>query len=223
MAELTTLRTTTSPFRNLVHMLTNPVSGTALIIDPAWDLDKIRDVLAFHKVSLKYILLTHSHNDHINLVDELVGRYPDVEVYMSQAEIDFYGFRCKNLVAIRDFSPLHLDGFDVNPIFTPGHTYGSVCYLIDRFLFSGDTLFTEGCGICHGAGSDPEKMFDSLQTLKRTVHRETGIFPGHKLGLPIGKTLGSLLVTNLYLMLESKSHFVKFRMRKGQVGLFDFS
>jgi glyoxylase-like metal-dependent hydrolase (beta-lactamase superfamily II) len=96
---------------------------------------------------------------------------------------------------------------------TPGHTAGGVCYLIENNLFSGDTLFAEGCGYCSGRGADPRAMFHSLQLLKRTIAPQTLVFPGHSYGQLPGQTFGSLLKNNIYLAFDDERKFVQFRMR----------
>ncbi|WP_268964163.1 MBL fold metallo-hydrolase, partial [Paenibacillus sinensis] len=67
-------------------------------------------------------------------------------------------------------------------ILTPGHTYGSACYLTSDHLFTGDTVFIEGCGLCDTVGGDPEQMFHSIQRIKSAINPMVQIFPGHSYG-----------------------------------------
>lgn len=87
---------------------------------------------------------------------------------------------------------------------------------------SGDTLFTEGCGICIGKGGDPNAMFDSLAFLKTTIPTETKIYPGHSFGELPGKTFAYLLQNNIYLQFKQQTEFVAFRMRGNQGRLLAF-
>jgi hydroxyacylglutathione hydrolase len=74
----------------------------------------------------------------------------------------------------------------IRPIATPGHTPGSICYLIGDNLFSGDVLFYEGCGICPDIAS-AHTMFASLERLKTLLRPETRVYPGHCYGMPPGQ------------------------------------
>ena len=162
-----------------------------------------------------FILLTHSHFDHVNLADALSKKY-DSPVLMSRIEIDFYRFNCNNLLAIEDSTPFSFGHSRVLPILTPGHTKGSLSYLIGENLFSGDTLFCEGCGICQGLGADPDAMFESISFLKHQLPLETRIYPGHSYHEAPGKPFSYLMKNNIYLQLDSREHFVRFRMRHNQ-------
>lgn len=72
---------------------------------------------------------------------------------------------------------ISVGGIDVKIIATPGHTKSGVCYLIGGNLFSGDTLFIEGCGLCYGRGADPRELYISLTKLKNILPNDTLVFP----------------------------------------------
>ena len=209
-------------FKNYTYLIIIEASREAIIVDPAWELDKIEETLDRTQSNLSTILLTHSHFDHVNLVDPLVKKY-NPQVIISKAEIDHYGFRCNNLNDIDDGIPLSLGKIDVTPFLTPGHSKGSACYLIEDVLFSGDTLFIEGCGICTGNGADPRAMFSSLNLLKEKISLNTKICPGHSFGKPPARPFSYLLNNNIYLQFEERDKFISYRMRKGQRGWFNFT
>ena len=102
----------------------------------------------------------------------------------------------------------------IEPIFTPGHTPGSMCYLIGENLFTGDVLFAEGCGMCPDLEA-AHAMYDSLEQLKR-LGPQTRVFPGHSYGQPPGRTMAQLRRENLYLQFSDKDSFTAFRLRSGQ-------
>ncbi|HEV2963160.1 MAG TPA: MBL fold metallo-hydrolase [Candidatus Angelobacter sp.] len=207
--------------KNFSYLVFDPRHGEALVIDPAWELPKLEDALDLHQVLLKTVLVTHGHKDHIDLVKPLVEKY-GCEVWMSERDSDFFSFQCDNLKTITTEQPFHTAQMKVVPILTPGHTMGCVCYLIEDNLFSGDTLFIEGCGMCFGKGSDPKSLFHSLQRLKTDVYPATKVFPAHSYGLQPGKELSFLLRYNPYLQFEEEEKFVAYRMREGQTGFFNF-
>jgi hydroxyacylglutathione hydrolase len=208
-------------FINYCYLVTHIPTNDAILIDPAWEMDTIEKQLIDHNVTLRGILLTHSHPDHINLAEPLAIKY-NVPVYMSRAEIDFYHFRCPNLNAIDNFTSFALGNLIINPLLTPGHTHGGTSYLIGDNLFCGDTIFIEGCGICTAKGGDPEALYDSLQIFKRTISSHAKIYPGHCYGHPVGQTFEFVLANNIYLQFDSKELFVKYRMRENQSNLFKF-
>ena len=209
------LKVSSSSIINNCYVVINRAIGQALVIDPAWELVKIEQILREEGVNVSAILLTHSHDDHVNLADELAGRY-GCRVFMSEDEITYYAYSCRFLTAIQREDPLPIAGFSVLPIFTPGHTYGSVCYLIDNLLFSGDTLFIEGCGQCTDKGADAGKLFLSLQKIKKKIFLSTILYPGHSFMYETGKVMSTVMNLNIYMQIEDCDIFVKFRMRKLQ-------
>lgn len=206
---------------NYTYLIINPQLKTAIIVDPAWEIETIEKALQQYNSTLIGILLTHHHFDHINLADTLANHH-QIPVFMSKAEIDYYQFQCTNLTAIFQETDFILGGISIKPIFTPGHTFGGTSFLIDNSLFCGDTLFIEGCGMCFGNGSSPEILFDSLQMLKKIISPQTYIYPGHSYGEEPGKSFKYTLEKNIYLHFDTKDSFVNFRMRKNQKKIFDF-
>jgi hydroxyacylglutathione hydrolase len=142
---------------------------------------------------------------------------------MSTEEIESSGFDARHLVAI-DANPWRVGEMLIEPILTPGHTPGCICYLIGDNLFSGDVLFAEGCGICPDIRA-AYTMFASLQNLKRRVKPQTRVFPGHSYGKQPGQMLSQLLRDNIYLQFSDQDSFAAFRLRSGQnaAKMFTFS
>lgn len=215
------LKVRTSAFINFNYIIVDKATGKAAIIDPAWEKERILSL--FREISAKpdVILLTHSHHDHINQVDQLVEQFGS-RVYMSAKEIDFYHFNCKNLHPTQDGESISLGQTPITCLLTPGHTAGGTCYLIPGSLFTGDTIFIEGCGMCSTPGGSPDQLFESIQRLKQTIGPHVRIYPGHSFGKTPGETMDSLFEENIYFQIESKEHFIQFRMRENQISLFDF-
>lgn len=208
-------------FVNFVYFIIDEKTRETAIIDPSWNPFKVQSILKKLDCSLTSILLTHSHFDHINLVNWLIKKY-NPQVYMALDEINFYNFRCKNLNPIEGDSAIKLGETEILSIFTPGHTIGSVCYLLPGHLFTGDTIFIEGCGLCDPNGGDPSRLFKSIRKIKESVQPDVRIFPGHSYGKCPGYTLNNLKKENIYLQIDDEMLFVNFRMRKNQKGFFNF-
>lgn len=207
--------------KNYSYLVVDPGSRHAIIVDPAWQMEKIDQALIDTQTSLSGVLITHSHPDHVHLALPIAEAF-DCPIWMSKEEISASGFSAAALVGI-DTSPLAVGQMLIEPIFTPGHTPGCMCYLIAGNLFTGDVLFAEGCGICPDTEA-AHTMFASLETLKNRLRPETRIFPGHSYGTPPGQRLSQLLRENIYLQFADKHSFAAFRMRSGQnvAKMFDF-
>jgi len=208
------LRVSRGSVRNLCYVALASDTREAVLIDPAWEFDAIERALQDLGVTVVGILITHAHSDHINLADACAERH-GVPVYMAREEAAYYGYSSRFLDAF-DSSSIRVGGLRVTAIPTPGHTHGSRCFLIGDALFSGDTLFTEGCGICTSPGGSAGAMFESLRLLKQEVPANARVFPGHSFGRPPGRTFQELKRLNVYLGIDDKDQFVQFRMRPNQ-------
>ncbi|KAA1244369.1 MBL fold metallo-hydrolase [Aquimarina sp. RZ0] len=204
--------------KNQCYLIHN--DGIGVLIDPAWDYSLINDYIISNGINLKAVLLTHSHLDHVNLAQKFSEVY-DIPVFMSEKEIEDSGFRAQNLNSVSHLGTIEtIEYFTILPILTPGHTLGSTCYLVDNNLFTGDTVFIEGVGICNR--DDAYKLYESVQFLKSNVSQDTLIWPGHSFGDSPGKDLQYLLKNNIYFQLENAEHFVDFRTRKNRPNPFMF-
>jgi hydroxyacylglutathione hydrolase len=206
---------------NYSYIIIDQAAGLAAIVDPAWEIDAIVGMLDRYAVSLTAILLTHSHKDHVNLAEPLARRY-DARVYMAEVEIEYYRFACMNLTGMKDGGSIQIGSTLITCLVTPGHTAGSACYLLPDCLFTGDTVFMEGCGKCTSAGSDPSQLFRSLQRIKSTLSPHIRIYPGHSFGFQPGWRLDELIPFNVYLQFVQEEAFIRFRMRKYQPKYYRF-
>lgn len=206
--------------RNLSYLIVDRASQRAAVVDPAWELDTIEARMRQLGVSLAAVLLTHSHFDHVNCVTPLVDRHP-ADVFMSEREIERYGFRCQRLQPVKHGEAIRVGGTQISCLLTPGHTAGGICYLLSDAMFSGDTVFTEGCGVCTAPGGSAEAMFESFGMLKALVAPTVEVFPGHSFGMEPGHPLRSLLEDNIYFQIERKEEFVAWRMRAGASSSFE--
>lgn len=197
---------------NYCYLMINRNTNEAVVVDPAWEIDKIQSVLRARKCKLTAILLTHSHPDHTNLANELAID-TGADVYMSSREMELYGFTCTNLRPIEN-NCINSAGVLIKVIDTPGHTGGSVCFSIGDYLYTGDTLFIEGCGICKGWGSSAAELYESLTSLVGSFADHTKIFPGHRFHQAPGKSLLYVKENNIYLQTKSKDEFVNLHMRE---------
>ncbi len=169
----------------------------AVVIDPA-RADKLLDILKENDLTLTDILLTHGHFDHISAVKQLreatgarVCIHPnDAKALVTPNQnlmhimhVDAIQGEADELV---EEGPLEAGGFDFTVLHTPGHSAGSVCYLVNDVLFSGDTLFYRDIGRCDLPGSDFAVMKTSIERLL-ALHEDTKVYPGHSRATTIGE------------------------------------
>lgn len=210
-----------SQTKNNVYLVVNKESKKTAIIDPACSMDQINEIVTKFDLFIDTILVTHTHFDHTRRINDLVKQY-DCKVYVSRIEAWYYSYSCENLHLFEDKEVIVLGNTWIECLLTPGHTMGSSCFLLENSLFSGDTIFMEGCGLCTSIGGSAVSMFHSISKIKELVDDSVLVYPGHTYTTPPGKSLSYLKYNNIYFAIEEEEKFVGFRMRKSQSGLFDF-
>lgn len=177
------------PIDNNNYLIIDEESKEAALIDCSAVDDDIRAELKAQGATLKYILLTHGHFDHI------AGLRPNfnVPVLMHHKDLDWVR-KVNNYLPlmgmpemtvpkidkyIEDGEIIKLGNLDIKVIHTPGHTQGGVCYYVDGKLFSGDTIFRESVGRCDLEGGDFDQIVESIENKIFTLPPETLIYPGH--------------------------------------------
>jgi hydroxyacylglutathione hydrolase len=216
--ELHPIKTFFHRWSNYSYIVCDNITRSAMIVDPAWELDKITNKLKQLNVNLVAIFLTHVHYDHTNLVNPIIEMF-NPTVYMSKKEIDYYQYRCGNLIALNDEAKISIGKAEVFCLLTPGHTAGGMSYLLSDSMFTGDTIFAEGCGNCIGHGSSAAQMFASVQKVKAQIPDRVRIYPGHSYGKIPGQPIANLKKENLYFNIDNQDCFINFRMRRNQKGL----
>ncbi len=160
----------------------------AVIIDPGDDAEEILKVIGSAKVL--WILLTHSHFDHLGALNEVaVKTGGKIVIHAAEAETvengepnpPNHGEQISPTSVARKLENSDVIEFgkkSIEVIHTPGHTPGSCCFLIEEELFAGDTLFHKSCGRVDLPGGDIEAMRASLQKLMK-LPENTIIHSGH--------------------------------------------
>ena len=199
------------PMENFVYLIEDKASGRAAVVDPAWDVPAILALARQHDVRITDILLTHSHHDHINGIEDVL-RAHDAQLHLLKAEARFWG-SCLDVPTLHHGGDIiTLGETEIEVLHTPGHTPGSACYRVADQLITGDTLFVFGCGRCDLRGGDPEQMFHTLRDLRQRLADNTIILPGHNYATQPTSTLGEQKDGNPFLHFEDLSRFVRYRM-----------
>ncbi len=138
-------------------------NGEALVIDTVYPVEKYIEIARESGLKIRKVIDTHQHADHISAAKEL-ARISGADLLMSAYEQ--YDFASRRL---KDGDKIQIGSSEVKAIHTPGHTSGSLSYLLDdRYLFSGDVLFANGIGrpdLRDKAREFAGELYDTLQQL----------------------------------------------------------
>jgi hydroxyacylglutathione hydrolase len=167
-------------------------SSNAIIFDPGDCYQPIVDFLCSNNLTPVAILNTHAHFDHITSVYELQQKY-NIPFYLhsndkkllNTANLYMKLFGGSNIIKIPkvdyyldEVSNLVFNGININILFTPGHTDGSICFSYNNILFTGDTLLKGKIGRVDLPGGNLDKLISSLKKIS-LLPKNTLIYPGH--------------------------------------------
>ena len=197
---------------NFCEILWCPRTLEAAVVDPAFEVDRLLREVQARQLTLTKILITHSHADHIDGVEEVVQRTGAV-TYVHPHEAARLAPLCRALVPVVDRMDIAIGDKGVRVLETFGHTVGGVCYLCDGYLITGDVLFVRGCGRTDFPGGNTRALWDSLQRLA-ALPEELRIYPGHNYGPTATSSLGTELAQNPYLRCADFEQFRAMRERR---------
>jgi glyoxylase-like metal-dependent hydrolase (beta-lactamase superfamily II) len=188
----------------------DPVTREALVIDPGDEVGRILDLLGRHKLTVKAIVSTHAHIDHVGGLSKL-HQYTGAPVMMHRDDVPLYqgmdvqaaflGVLTPELTGIdqliKEGDMLQWGSLEAQVIHTPGHTPGSISLFLPQDagkirvatpqLFAGDTLFAGSVGRTDLWGGSMEQMMDSLRSKVMELPDETIVHPGHGRRTTIGE------------------------------------
>ena len=177
------------PIMTNCYILCDEAAKVCAVIDPGDEPKRIEAMIASCGCSPVMILLTHGHFDHCTGVAGLLEKWPDLLVYIHEAdvtdgvggELTFRRLDEKNQRYWHEGDTLTVGGLTLRVMETPGHSRGSVCLLVEGqgVIFSGDTLFRGNCGRCDFPGGDYRAMLRSLARLGR-LEGQYQVYPGHE-------------------------------------------
>ena len=162
---------------------------TCAIIDPGFHPEKVLSTVHRLGLTVDVVLLTHGHFDHVGAVEAIV-KATGCALWMSQRdytqfptpENDFYypihDCDFTEVHFCEEEDQIHAGGLTFTVLETPGHTWGSVCYLCEDAMFAGDTLFAGSIGRTDLPGGDWNTLKDSLQRLTM-LQPNLWVCPGH--------------------------------------------
>ncbi|WP_116101184.1 MBL fold metallo-hydrolase [Amycolatopsis thermalba] len=192
---------------NFAYLIGDRETREAVVVDPAYAVGDLLDVLAADDMRLTGVLATHHHPDHVGGsmmgftlagLPELLARL-SVPVHVNRDETEWVqrvtGVSATDLTGHDHDDVVEVGAIPIRLLHTPGHTPGSQCFLVDGRLVAGDTLFLEGCGRTDFPGGDAEAMYHSLRWLAE-LPGDPVVYPGHQYSAAPSASLSSVKENN---------------------------
>jgi hydroxyacylglutathione hydrolase len=197
------------PAQTNCYLVSVEPSREAVVIDPGWDADAILAAARSADLTIKAILLTHGHFDHIGAVADvketlsvpLIAHAREIDLLDAKGGADLFGFRIRS-VPQPDRLVEHGEQIEFGPLkfevrYVPGHTTGHVAFVeqAQRAVFVGDVLFAGSIGRTDLPGGDYDTLIASITDQLLTLPDDFEVYPGH--GPPT--TIGLERRTNPFL------------------------
>lgn len=166
-------RLTLGPWHTNAYVVVDLLSKASLVVDAPAEANTIVAELAGS--TPKYILLTHDHLDHVGALQELKNK---TKVPFACHTLDSNGLSVTVDMPLQGGEHLKLGDLELTVIHSPGHTRGSLCFLLGKFLISGDTIFPGGPGNTRSS-ADFKEIVRSIKDKLLVLPDETTVYPGH--------------------------------------------
>ena len=183
---------TVGPFAMNSYLISDPVTLEAMFIDPGTEIKRLIDKVEALNLTLKYIVITHCHIDHI--ADSVViqdhfkipfyihdEELPLLESLPEQAlrlGLSFTGIP-KTVIFIKDGDVMNLGEYKAKILHTPGHSPGGISVLFDGHIFVGDLLFKDSIGRSDLYKGDINQLLTSIKRKVLILDDKTRVYPGH--------------------------------------------
>lgn len=167
--------------------------GEAVLIDTAYNVEMMLEILEARRLRLVGVCLTHGHADHAEGIQQIVTRWP-VPIYLGPEDLTLLHWKPseQQLSPPKHARTIRVGGLDIRCLTTPGHTAGGICYRVEMpwglVSFVGDTLFAGSIG-----RSNPAQLYHThLESVRRHVlslPSDCWLLPGHGPGTTVQEEL----------------------------------
>ncbi|MDR1992300.1 MAG: MBL fold metallo-hydrolase [Nitrososphaerota archaeon] len=189
---------------NFSYIVADEKTNTATVIDSSYNADAVIKMINAKNFSLKYIINTHGHLDHIAGNTELRSIFGAKIIAHKQSNVD-------SDLQPEDGETLNTGDILLRILYTPGHTPDSMCILINnQKLLTGDTLFVGECGRTDLPGGNAKNLYDSLFNKLLKLDDKVEVYPGHDYGSKPFSTIGAERKTNYVLQPRTLHAFIEF-------------
>jgi len=189
------------PLQTNCYLIGCPATRLGAVIDPGGDAAEILSAIERHRLTLKYILLTHAHFDHIGGVADLVeashapvALHPgDLPILRARGGAGMFGIFVRPCpepdMSLAEGQVIEIGTLRLNVLHTPGHTPGHVTFHepTAQAAFDGDVLFMQGIGRTDFPGSSYQQLMASIRNKLFALPDDTTIYPGHGPATTVGE------------------------------------
>jgi hydroxyacylglutathione hydrolase len=188
--------------RNFGYLIGDEGTREGAVVDASYMPERMLQEAARYGLTIRYIICTHSHQDHV-AGNELVAERTSAPVVMHEST----SHACQ--LRVKDNQKLPLGGLHLRFLHTPGHIPDHLCVLAEDRLITGDLLFVGKIGGtgAHFPGSNPRQQWQSLQRLIELDHT-IEVWPGHDYGVRPSSTIGNEIATNPFLLTKTYEDFL---------------
>jgi len=188
------------PMGNNTYVIVDDATKEAAIVDPSFESDQLLPELQEKGLTLRYLLLTHAHFDHV-IGNAFYASTVGLPIALHRADLPLlralpeqgrmFGVPVEPspdpTIWLEEGKPLTLGETTIQVLFTPGHSPGSVTFLVDDAAIVGDVLFAGSIGRTDLPGASHQTLLDSIRTRLLTLPDETRVLPGHEDETTIGE------------------------------------
>jgi glyoxylase-like metal-dependent hydrolase (beta-lactamase superfamily II) len=186
------------------YVIASAKGREAAIIDPVLEnVDEYIQLLKELDLKLVKVIDTHIHADHVTGASKLKQATNCTTLMGEHTPADTVEIK------VKDNELIKIDGLKIKSLYTPGHTSDSYSFLLDNYLFSGDTLLINGTGRTDFQNGSSKDAYNSLFNNILKLPEETLVFPGHDYNGKFSSTIGNEKKFNPRLQVKSVDEYVE--------------
>ena len=185
------------------YLIASSKGREALIIDPVLEnVDDYLKLLTELDLRLVKVIDTHIHADHVTGASKLKDKTKCATIMGENTPADSVEIK------VKDEEIINLDHLKIRALYTPGHTSDSYCFLMDNYLFSGDTLLINGTGRTDFQNGNSKDAYNSIFNKLLKLPEETHLYPAHDYKGEKVSTIGKEKKYNPRLQVNSVDEYV---------------